>query len=59
MSAAIEQLEAKLGELRGKRAAAESVMTREDLGRGVGEWLAIARAHAAGACGWCSASGQR
>lgn len=44
----LEDLEARLAELRGERAAVESVMTREDLVRNVDEWLATARAHAAG-----------
>ena len=48
MSADLEQLEARLTELRGERSAVESVMTREDLVRNVDEWLATARAHAAG-----------
>jgi len=44
----IEQLEERLAELRGERASVESVMSREDLARNVDEWLATARAHAAG-----------
>jgi hypothetical protein len=44
----IEQLEAGLAELRGERSAVEATMTKEDLGRRVDEWLAIARGRAAG-----------
>ena len=44
----IQQLEAKLTELRGERATVEATMTKEDLARNVEQWLATARAHAAG-----------
>jgi hypothetical protein len=48
MSEHIERLEAGLGELRGERATLEATLTKEDLARNVDEWLAIARARAAG-----------
>ena len=48
MSADLEQLEARLTELRNERTAVEVTMTREDLARNVEQWLAAARAHAAG-----------
>ena len=38
----------KLEQLRAERAAVEVVMTKEDLARNVDEWLATARAQAAG-----------
>lgn len=48
MSADLEQLEARLVELKGERTGVEVTMTREDLARSVEQWLAAARAHAAG-----------
>jgi hypothetical protein len=48
MSPDVERLEATLFDLRGERAGVEATPTREDLARSVDEWLAAARAHAAG-----------
>ena len=48
MNADRERLEAALTELRNERGGVESTMTREDLARNVEQWLATARAHAAG-----------
>jgi SOS response regulatory protein OraA/RecX len=58
----IAQLETRLTELRGERAAVESTMTKEDLARNVDEWIGTARAQAAGASrlvlGGSNASGE-
>ena len=48
MSADLEQLEARLAELKGERNAVASTMTREDLVSKVAEYLSVARSHAAG-----------
>jgi hypothetical protein len=48
MTASIEQLEARLAELKGQRTALEATMTKEDLARNVEQWLETARAQAAG-----------
>jgi hypothetical protein len=47
MTPQIEQLEARLAELRSEQAAIAGTMTKEDLARSVDEWLATARARAA------------
>jgi hypothetical protein len=46
-----EPLEAMLAELKGERASVAATMTKEDVARTVDEWLAIARARAAGSSG--------
>jgi hypothetical protein len=62
MSADVEQLTAALVELRSERASVASLMSKEDLARNVDEWLATARAQAAGASrlvlGGSNASGE-
>jgi hypothetical protein len=44
----VDELAAKVAELRGHLAAVEATMTKEDLVRNVDRWLETARAHAAG-----------
>jgi hypothetical protein len=48
MSADLEQLEAKLAELKGERSAVDVTLTKEGLVAKVGEYLQVARSHAAG-----------
>lgn len=47
MSADLGQFEGRLAELRQERAAVDVTMTKEDLVGSVGEYLQIARSHAA------------
>jgi hypothetical protein len=49
MSTDVESLQDRLAELRGQKGALEAEWTRERLERAVTDWLAVARAHTAGA----------